>query len=183
MKYMKYLVPCLLIAVVPAMATSLGSSGMPAGTTVAIRLVRALSSDRNRAGEEFTASLAQSVIVQGRVIARQGSAVKGLILRASGRNSANGDLVLQLTELVSGNGWVEPIASEPLERRTVARSTGGAGWNLPAMGTTIGAVLGKGRGAALGTAIGTSVRGLAAADMRAQPVVIQPNEVLLFRLR
>ena len=186
MKYaMNYLVLWLAIFAATAMAMPIpqGGIGMPAGATVTIRLERALSSDRSGTGEQFTASLALPLIVNGRVIAKQGAEVRGRIVRASGRNGASADLVLELNQLVLANGWFESIATEPLERRSEARSVGGQGWNLPAMGTSIGAAVGKGRGAALGATIGASLRGLSAAGTRVQPVVIRPSELLVFRLR
>jgi len=182
---MKHLVLWLAIFVgtANALPISQGAIRVPAGTTVTIRLERALSSDRNATGEQFTASLALPLVVNGRVIAKQGSEVRGRIARASGRNGASADLVLELNKLVLANGWSESIATEPLERRSQARSTGGQGLNFPAMGTSIGAALGKGRGAALGATIGASLRGLSATGTRVQPVVIGPNELLVFRLR
>jgi len=182
---MKHLVLWLAIFVgtANALPISQGAIRVPAGTTVTIRLERALSSDRNVSGEQFTASLALPLIVNGRVIAKQGSEVRGRILGISGRNGGSAYLVLELYQLVLANGWFESIATEPLERRSQARSTGGQGLNFPAMGTSIGAALGKGRGAALGATIGASLRGLSATGTRVQPVVIGPNELLVFRLR
>ena len=185
MKYAKHFVLWLAIFAWTAMAmpVSHSSTGVPAGTTITIRLERVLSSNRNLSGEQFTASLALPLIVNGRVIAKQGSEVRGRILGISGRNGGSAYLVLELYQLVLANGWFESIATEPLERRSQARSTGGQGLNFPAMGTSIGAALGKGRGAALGATIGASLRGLSATGTRVQPVVIGPNELLVFRLR
>jgi len=181
---LKYLVLWLaLLTTAMAMPISHGGVGMPAGVTVTIRLEKALSSDRNVAGEQFTASLAQPLIINGRVLAKQGSEVTGRIVRASGRNGGSADLVLELNELTLANGRLESIATDPLERRSSAHATGGQGLNLPAMGTSVGAAVGKGRGAALGATIGASLRGLSAIGTQMQPVVIKPSELLVFRLK
>ena len=82
MKYAKYLVLWLAIFARAAMAmpASHDGTGVPAGTTITIRLEKALSSDRNLSGEQFTASLAVPLTVNGRIIAKQGSEVRGRIL-------------------------------------------------------------------------------------------------------
>jgi len=173
----------VLLARAMAMPIPAGNIGVPAGTTVTIRLERALSSDRDVTGEQFTASLALPLMVNGRVLAKQGSAVRGQIVRASGRSGASADLVLELKEIALANGCFESIATEPVERRNEVRSTGWQSWNWSAMGTSIGAAVGKGRGAALGATIGASSRGLSATGTRVQPVVISPSDLLVFRLR
>jgi hypothetical protein len=185
MKYAKYLVLWLAIFARAAMAmpVSHGDIGVPAGTTITIRLEKALSSDRNLSGEQFRANLALPLIVNGRVIAKQGSEVRGRILGVSGRNDATAYLVLELYQLVLADGRFESVATEPLARRSEAHSTGSQSWNFPAVGTSIGAAVGKGRGAALGATIGASLRGLSATGMRVQPVVIKPSELLVFRLK
>ena len=185
MKYARYLVLWLAILATTAMAMPIGhgSIDVPAGTTITIRLERELSSNRSLSGEQFTASLALPLIINGRVIARQGSEVRGRILGVSGRSGANAYLVLELNELVLADGRVESVATEPWARRSEAHSTGSQSWNFPAVGTSVGAVVGKGRGAALGATIGASLRGLSAAGLRVQPVVIKPSELLMFRLK
>jgi len=185
MKYAKYLVLWLAIFTRAAMAmpVSHGDTGVPAGTIITIRLEKALSSDQNSSGEQFTASLAVPLTVNGRIIAKQGSEVRGRILGVSGRNGTTAYLVLELNQLVLASGWFESIATEPWARRSEAHSTGSQSWNFPAVGTSVGAAVGKGRGAALGATIGASLRGLSAAGMRVQPVVIKPSELLVFRLK
>jgi hypothetical protein len=181
---LKHVMPWLVL-LVTAMATAIPHSNIrvPAGTMVTIRLERAISSDRNATGEQFTASLAVPLMVNGRVLAKQGSAVRGQIVRASGRSGVSADLILELKEIALANGRFESIATEPLERRNEARSTGWQSWNWSAMGTSIGAAVGKGRGAALGATIGASSRGLSATGTRAHAVVINPSDLLVFRLR
>ena len=185
MQYARYLVLWLAISGITAMAMPVahGSSEVPAGTVITIRLERELSSNRSLSGEQFTASLARPLIVSGRVIAKPGSEVRGRILGVSGRSGANAYLVLELNDLVLADGRIESIATEPLARRSEAHVTGSQGWNFPAVGTSVGAAVGKGRGAALGATIGASLRGLSAIGTQMQPVVIKPSELLVFRLK
>ena len=185
MKYAKYFALWLAISGITAMAMPVGhgSSEVPTGTVITIRLERELSSNRSLSGEQFTASLARPLIVNGRVIAKPGSEVRGRILGVSGRSGANAYLVLELNELVLADGRIESIATEPLARRSEAHATGSPSWNFPAVGTSVGAAVGKGRGAALGATIGASLRGLSAIGMQMQPVVIKPSELLVFRLK
>src|SRR6185312_3219937 len=50
---------------------------LPAGTTLAVRLNDALDSKTSKAGDTFTASVAQPVTVQGRTVIPAGAAVSG----------------------------------------------------------------------------------------------------------
>ena len=185
MKYARYLVLWLTVLAIAAMAmpVSHGNIEVPAGTTITIRLERELSSNRSFSGEQFTASLALPLIVNGRVVAKQGSEVRGRIVGVSGRSGASAYLVLELNQLVLADGWVKSIATEPLARRSEAHATGTQNWNFPAVGTSVGAAVGKGRGAALGATIGASLRGLSAIGTQARPVVVKPSELLVFRLK
>ena len=184
MQYARYLVLWLAILAITAMAMPVAhGSIVPAGTAITIRLERELSSNRSLSGEQFTASLARPLIVNGRVIAKPGSEVRGRILGVSGCRGANAYLVLELNELVLANGRIESIATEPWARRSETHATGSPSWNFPAVGTSVGAAVGKGRGAALGATIGASLRGLSAIGTQTQPVVIKPSELLVFRLK
>ncbi len=52
---------------------------VPAGTWITVRVDQPLSSDRNQPGDAFTATLAQPIVANGRVIARRGQTVSGVV--------------------------------------------------------------------------------------------------------
>src|SRR5436309_424512 len=55
---------------------------LPAGTWITVRADQPLSSDHNQPGDTFTATLSQPLIANGRVIARRGQTVGGVVATA-----------------------------------------------------------------------------------------------------
>src|SRR5690348_9466889 len=74
---------------------------VPAGTWITVRMNQHLSSDHNQAGDPFTATLAEPIVSNGRVVARRGQMVGGVVSEATkaGRVSGTSRLKLELTEL------------------------------------------------------------------------------------
>jgi len=131
---------------------------IPAGTTLRIALIDAVSSDKNRAGDHFAASLAEPVVIDGKTVLTKGTKVRGRVVDAkeSGRVKGRASIELKLTEIVFKDGKQMDIATKPYT--AVAQSTtkrdaaiigGGAG-----LGAVIGAIAGGGKGAAIGAGIG-----------------------------
>src|SRR5262245_49420057 len=52
---------------------------LPAGSWISVRADQPLSSDYSRPGDGFTATLSQPLIADGRVVARRGQTVGGLV--------------------------------------------------------------------------------------------------------
>jgi len=78
---------------------------MKPGTYVNIRLNQALSSSHSKAGDTFTASLVQAVIVDGVVVAPRGQVVYGRIAEAEkAHNGQDSRLGLELTSLTLADG-------------------------------------------------------------------------------
>ncbi|MBI3694831.1 MAG: hypothetical protein HY238_08335, partial [Acidobacteria bacterium] len=79
---------------------------LPAGTWITVRVDQPLSSDRNQPGDAFTATLAQPLVVNGRVIARRGQTVGGVVGEAekAGRVKGTSRLGLEITELSLADG-------------------------------------------------------------------------------
>src|SRR4051812_40163158 len=53
---------------------------VPAGTAINVTLIDAISSEKNQAGDQFTASLSEPLIVNGKTIAEKGTKVQGRIV-------------------------------------------------------------------------------------------------------
>jgi hypothetical protein len=130
---------------------------VPAGTEVAVFLTDSISTGRNQAGEEFMASLADPIVVNGQTVVERGVKVRGRIVDAesSGRVSGKASIRMVLTSIVDG-GKTYPIETRPYvaeaegsTKRDVGIIGGGAG-----IGAAIGAIAGGKSGAAKGAAIG-----------------------------
>lgn len=160
---------------------------IPAGTAISVRLIEALSSDRNRPGDRFTASLHYPLVVEGVEVAPRGALLEGFVVEAmpAGRVEGVALLSLRLASLHAGNGQVIAIQTEPY-RREGQRSLGRdvkRGALMSGIGAAIGAIAGGGKGAALGAAIGGGAGAGTALATRGNPVELPSETVLEFRLR
>src|ERR1039458_9235728 len=69
---------------------------IPAGTFVTVRVDQYLSSDKNQAGDNFSATLARPLVVGGLVIARRGQTVGGQVIEAKKAGRVKGVSHLQI---------------------------------------------------------------------------------------
>ena len=77
---------------------------IPAGTVLRVTLIDALSTDVSLPGDYFSASLAEDVVVEGRMLLEKGTRVRGHIfdLREPSRWNGAAALYLILTEITYG---------------------------------------------------------------------------------
>jgi len=142
---------------------------LAAGTTVRVRLVDAIDTRRNRAGDRFTASLDEPLVVGDRVVIPKGTSFYGHVTqsRPSGRFKGRAVLALKLDSF-DLNGQRHEIQSANSTRASGGHkkhhllwigggSGGGAAVGAIAGGGT-GALIGAGAGAAAGT-IGSAITG------------------------
>jgi hypothetical protein len=159
---------------------------VPAGTVLAIRTTDFLSSDKNQAGDPFTAVLDQPLIVNGWVVARRGQVLVGKVkdARKAGRIKGTSELEVELTDITVVDGRQLPILTE------LWKASGGTshGQDVATVGTMtgVGALIGSaadwGRGAAIGAGAGAAV-GLGAVLLtRGRPTIVEPETTLSFRL-
>jgi hypothetical protein len=131
---------------------------VPAGTTLAVRLVDAIDTGTTDTGTAFEATLASPISVNGTEVAAVGSAVTGKVTNAvsSGRLSKPAELSLTLTSLTPKGGkevsvvtstW--SLSAKSHKKRNAEFIGGGA-----AAGALIGAIAGGKKGAAIGGALG-----------------------------
>ena len=157
------------------------------GTYVTVRIDQGLSSDHNHAGDGFSGTLVQPIVVDGFVVAQRGQTVGGRIAEAqkAGRVEGVSRLAAQLTDLTAVDGQQVPVQSQ-LIRWNGPTSVGGdvaAVGGTTALGAAIGAAADWGRGAAIGAAAGAAA-GLAGILLtRGHPTVIPPESVLTFQLQ
>jgi hypothetical protein len=142
----------------PVPAPQPPTTTIPAGTKLRVSLIDAVNSDKNRAGDRFAASLAEPVVIDGKVILSKGTKVYGRVVEAkgSGRVKGRASVELQLTAIVLADRRSLDISTNTYtavapatKKRDAAIIGGGAG-----LGAAIGAIAGGGKGALIGAAVG-----------------------------
>lgn len=159
---------------------------LSSGTIISVRLNQGLSTNRNKSGDAFTATLEQPVVVNGWVVARRGQTIEGRVLNAvkGGRVKGTSKLQIALTRLTLVDGQQLPVQTQ------FVQASGGTtrGRDASAIGTTtgtgalIGAIAGAGEGAAIGAGIGAAAGVAGVLLTRGRPTVIPPEALLTFRL-
>jgi hypothetical protein len=159
---------------------------IPAGTVIQVRTSDWLSSDHNKPGDEFIATLAQPIVVDGWVVMRRNQNIVGNVTDAkrAGRVKGVSKLQLELSKLTLVDGQLLPVQT------TLLNASAGTsnGRDAAAIGLTtgtgaaIGAAAAGGPGAAIGAGAGfvASVAGVLLT--RGKPTIIPPEDVLTFRL-
>lgn len=159
---------------------------LPGGSWISIRVNEPLSSDRSQAGDAFTATLAQPLVANGRVIARRGQTVAGVVVEAkkAGHVKGTSRLGLELTELSLVDGRQIQVSTKLMERRgdtSVGRDVGAAG-AATAAGAAIGAAADGGFGAGMGAIAGAAASAIGILSTRGRATVVDPETLLTFRL-
>jgi len=158
-----------------------------AGTTVRVRIGETLSTERNKDGDSFVATLDQPLVVDGFVIAERGARARGRVVEAlrAGRVKGLSKLAVELTEVSTSDGQRVRIDTSPYENQArtthkgdAAKIGGGA-----ALGAIIGAIAGGGVGAAIGAGVGGAAGTGGVMMTRGKPVEIPVETRVSFRLK
>jgi hypothetical protein len=159
---------------------------IPAGTTLAVRLVDALDSEKNQAGETFHATLNSPLAVEGDVAIPAGYDVEGHVVdvKSAGKFAGQSLLVLQL-DRISVNGKSYAVQTDQYKRQGSSRGKNtaekvGAG---AAIGAIIGGLAGGGKGAGIGAAAGGGLGGGVQAATKGQQIKLPSETVLNFTLQ
>jgi hypothetical protein len=159
---------------------------IPAGTFVTVRVDQYISSDKNQAGDGFSATLARPVVASGVVIARRGETIGGQVAEAkkAGRVTGVSHLAVQLTSMTLVDGQQVPIvtALTNFKGPTSNGRDAGAMATTTIMGAAIGAAADLGPGAAIGAGAGLLAGAVGVLVTRGHPTVILPESVLTFRI-
>ena len=130
---------------------------IPSGTRIRIALIDGVSTVKSSPGDQFLASLAEPVIVEGKMVLEKGSKVRGRVVdvQESGKVKGRASIRLILTEILRDSGNV-PISTKPFtavaedtKKRDAAIIAGGAG-----VGAAVGAIAGGKKGAGIGALVG-----------------------------
>jgi hypothetical protein len=160
---------------------------IPGGTVIFARLAEPLSSDRNQAGDTFTATLDRPIVVDGWVVARRGETIVGSVTSAqkAGRVKGVSQLGLELTDLTVVDGQQLPVLTELWKASAgTSRGTDAAGVAATAgAGTILGAAADGGTGAGIGAGAGAAAAIAMVLLTRGKPTVLAPETLLSFRLK
>jgi hypothetical protein len=167
---------------------NLGTRGveLPSGTIVAVRVDRALSTTRNRAGDAFGATLDAPVLLDDREILPKGTKFTGHVTTCEASGRLKGRAVLGITlDAFDTNGQHYPVKtslntkmSEAHKKRNVEMIGGGTG-----VGALIGGLTGGGKGAAIGAAVGAGAGTGVAAATGKKEVEIPAETLFRFSLK
>jgi hypothetical protein len=153
---------------------------------IPVRLIDGLTSERNNAGDTFTATLDNPLVVDHLVIAERGAKAEGRVVASDRGGKVRGVayLSIELTRVHLSDGQTMSLVTDSFEkhaegtRATDAAKVGGGA----AIGAIIGAIAGGGKGAAIGAGAGG---GIGAGDVlltRGKPAVLPSETRITFRV-
>jgi len=159
---------------------------IPSGTTLAVRLVDTIDSERSQPGQTFHATLDSPLAVEGDVAVPAGYDVEGHIVdvKSAGKFAGQSVLALQLDRIKVGDKYYN-VQTDQYRRQGSSRGKNtaekvGAGAGI---GAIIGAIAGGGKGAAIGAAAGGGLGGGVQAATKGQQIKLPSETVLNFTLQ
>lgn len=159
---------------------------LPAGTTLRVRLVQSIDTERNQAGDRFDATLVSPVMKNGKVILPKGTEFHGHVTSAkpSGRLRGRGYLSVTLDSFeLKGQTYRAATSTRTQvtgdhKKRNLALIGGSSG-----LGALIGGLAGGGKGAAIGAGAGAAAGTTGAAVTGKKHARLPSETVLTFTLK
>jgi hypothetical protein len=156
-----------------------------AGKVLTVTVDQNISTKDNSSGDEFAASLAEPVRVDGRTVLPVGTKATGTIVQAQSAGRLKGGAILQLTlDGLRIHGQKYAIETSEFEETTKGRGkrslVGGGGG--AAFGAIVGALAGGGKGAAIGALAGGGAGTAGAAFTGKRDIVLPAETTLHFKL-
>lgn len=156
------------------------------GTTVEVRLDHGVSSKTSFAGERFSGKLAKAIVMDGKMIAPEGTEFSGKVMEADPAGHLAGGAKLKIAlNSFSLEGTEYPIhcseivrVSQGQGKRTAKFAGGGA-----VIGAAVGALAHGKKGALIGAAVGAGAGAAgSAATNTAHDVVMPADSVVTFKV-
>jgi hypothetical protein len=159
---------------------------IPPGTPLRVRVDQSINTRANRAGDGFTATLVEPVVVGGRTVLPRGTRFRGHVTTAKSSGRLKGRAVLGLTldaferggrEYTIRTAGVSQVSASH-KKRNLGLIGGGTG-----VGAAIGALAGGGSGAAIGALVGGGAGTAGAAATGKRETGVGAETVLTFTLQ
>ncbi|MGH9703305.1 MAG: hypothetical protein ACRD4K_08010 [Candidatus Acidiferrales bacterium] len=159
---------------------------VPAATSLHVVLDQTLSSARSRPGDQFEASLAEPVVLEGVTVIPRHSHVRGRVVDAdaSGRLKGVAKLEITLASVEVNGKWYDLDTNSSTHvgqnhnKRNGVLMGGGAG-----LGALVGGLAGGGKGALIGAAAGAGAGTAGAAATGKKDISFPAETPLTFRLK
>lgn len=156
-----------------------------AGTSLVVRMIEAVDSEKAKEGDTFAASLDQPVAVNGQTVLPTGAdcTVKLVQAQQSGKFTGKTELTVSLWS-VKVNGKDVEVNTQNITEASSSRGakTAKVAGGAAAVGAVIGAVAGGGKGAAIGAGAGAAGGAAVQAATKGEKVKIASETRLTFTL-
>ncbi len=158
---------------------------IPSGTVIRVRLDETLSSKSSEAGQSFSATVAEPIVVNGNTVVDKGARARGTVVDAKAMGHFKGGALLEVRlNSIEVKGKDTSVQTAAVERtmkgkgkRSAGFIAGGAG-----AGALIGALAGGGKGAAIGAAAGAGAGTGGAAFTGNKEIVMGAESIVTFKL-
>ncbi len=170
----------------PPAAPRSGASEIPAGTTLTVRLIDPVDSQKDTLGQTYRASLDEPVVVNGETVLPRGVDVVAKLVDDKQSGKLEGRTVLTLDlQSITVNGRTVDINTQEVTQASDSRTkrTGMVVGGLAALGAIVGGIAGGGKGAAVGAVSGAVVGTAAQVMTKGQRVFIPSETRLTFSLQ
>jgi len=156
------------------------------GSVLAVRVGERMTSETTQAGESWSGVLAEPLVVNGLVIAEQGSTVEGRVtsVQRAGRVKGVANLTVALTGFQTADGQrvgVNTSSFTAVGKDETKKDVGKVAI-ASGIGAAIGAIAGKGKGAAIGAGAGAAAGTGTVMAMRGGPAIISNEALIRFRV-
>lgn len=159
---------------------------VPAGSSIVVRLIDDVDSERDQIGKTYRASLDESLMVDGVIAVPKGTDVTLKLIddKQSGKLTGKTVLTLDVDSLTISGQQIEVQTGEiTQESKSQTARTGKATVGVAALGAVIGGIAGGGKGAAIGAGAGAAAGAGSQVLFKGQRVRVPSETRLTFSLQ
>lgn len=171
------------LAYLAASAMAATPSPIPSGTTVRIRTLDAIHSRQASVGQSYRCTVADSVVVRRKTIAKKGAdcVLQIVETKEAGKLTGKSELQLQLTQIRIGDQLVDVNSDvSTAESKGKGKGTGEKAGIGAVAGGVLGGIFGGAKGAAIGAAAGAGAGVATAAVTHGPEIKVAPETLLTF---